>query len=73
MLTKLRDLYSQFIRMFPSFEFVIDKYGPFDKNTLKLDTKDKKCYVFTYNSEKDWAFRTMRYYMQEERGTEKAR
>lgn len=52
-----------FKEMFPMMEDKIRLWGPFDKDAIKIETTDKKFYVFTYYNDKDWGFQTYKNYI----------
>lgn len=57
------ELVKIFKLLFPSMSDNIRLYGPFDKDALKIETKDKKFYVFNYRNNKDWGLQTYKNYI----------
>lgn len=64
-----RQLYEIFKLKFPQMIDDIRLWGPFDKDALKVETKDHGYYVFTYYSTKDWGLQTYKNYIDSRRIT----
>lgn len=62
--SRTKQLYGIFQEMFPSIAEKIRIYGPFDKDSLKVETTDKKFYVFNYNNDRDWGLQTYKNYIE---------
>ena len=57
------NLYHVFIDMFPVMAERIKSYGPFDRDSIKINTKDRKVYIFSYFNERDWGLQTYKNYI----------
>lgn len=64
---RTKELLRVFLDLFPYMENEIRIYGPFDREALKIETKDKKFYVFTYRNNKDWGLQTYKNYIESRR------
>ena len=57
------EIYKIFQFMFPEIGEKTKTYGPFDRNSIKINMTDKKVYIFVYFNERDWGLRTYKNYM----------
>lgn len=60
---KCRDLYEKFKEMFPGFVGDVKLFGPFDRQTIKIELKDKNVLIFNYNGAADWGLQTYKNYL----------
>lgn len=60
---KSKQLIGMFRELFPQFQDEIKLWGPFDKDAIKIETKNKSFYVFTYYNPHDWGLQTYKNYI----------
>ena len=61
--SKCRRLFDLFKEKFPSMGDKIKFYGPMDRCAVKLETYDRKIYIFTFIDDNDWGLQTYKNYI----------
>lgn len=60
---KCKELYSQFLLLFPNYDERVSTYQPYDRMSIRLLISNRH-YIFTYVDEKNWGFQTEKNYLE---------
>ncbi len=61
---KCKGLYDLFVPMFPQYEGMVRLYGPYDRQSIKLDFYDHRSYIFNYVDDRNWGFQTFKNHLE---------